>query len=82
MQYPVLVMSTRLYRIICLKRTDPCEILSAPIYWRSNRAGYTKEKASAGIYTGLELEDCAGCYSDWIVEPVENSIRFGVFRND
>ena len=73
-------MSSRLYRIICLKRTDPNEILSNPVYWRPNRAGYTSKLSEAGLYTGLELEDCAGCRWDWLIEPVENSIRFGKFR--
>jgi hypothetical protein len=60
-------MSSRRYLIICLKRSEYPE---NKVYWRPNRAGYTKYIPEAGLYTGKELDDCAGSNGDWIVEPV------------
>ncbi len=73
---------TRLYRIICLKRScfaDHHTFLhtkewfnqSKIVYWRPNAAGYTYERAEAGLYTGLELEDVCGVHCDWLLDPVE-----------
>ena len=73
---------TRLYRIICLKRScfrDASDFKynsewfneSQIIYWRPNRSGYTNERALAGLYTGLELEDINGVHLDWLLDPVE-----------
>ena len=74
-------MGTRLYRIICLKRSEKEMLpMSGKVYWRPNRAGYTEDKAEAGLYTGDDLEDCCGSLHDWVAEPVEASIRFGSYR--
>ena len=73
---------TRLYRIICLKRscfkdqayyeyTKQWFGESQIIYWRPNADGYTNERALAGLYTGLELEDINGVHCDWLLDPVE-----------
>lgn len=60
-------MTTRRYIIVCLKRSDYPE---NKVFWRPNRAGYTKYMPEAGIYTAEELDQCAGSNGDWIVEPV------------
>ncbi len=74
-------MGTRLYRIICLKRSEKEMLpMAGKVYWMPNRAGYTEEKAKAGLYTGDDLEDCAGKLGDWVAEPVEASLRFGSYR--
>ena len=33
-----------------------------------NRAGYTDIKSEAGLYTALELDECAGNGFDWLAE--------------
>jgi len=33
-----------------------------------NRGGYTDDRAEAGLYTALELNDCAGNGFDWLAE--------------
>lgn len=48
-----------------------------PIYWRPDRAGYTEDAKEAGIYTSKDVERCAGCKGDWVLEPVSRSERFG-----
>jgi hypothetical protein len=58
-----------LYRIICRKRSK--KIVSRPlglVYWMPNRAGYTDIKSEAGVYTALELDQCAGNGFDWLAE--------------
>tara|TARA_Y100001938_G_C7937180_1_gene352402 strand:+ start:60 stop:314 length:255 start_codon:yes stop_codon:yes gene_type:complete len=78
-------MTNRLYRIICLKRSefaarDEYEYLSDwlkacnLVYWRPDRRGYTSAPEGAGLYTSADLDDCAGNTGDWIVEPV-NSVQ-------
>jgi len=73
---------TRLYRIICLKRstfanqgefeyTSHWFASSDIIYWKPNAQGYTTDRLEAGLYTGLELEDICGCHLDWVIDPVE-----------
>jgi len=73
---------TRLYRIICLKRScfrDGASYQynsewfedSMIIYWRPNASGYTNERDLAGLYTGLELENINGDHLDWLLDPVE-----------
>ncbi len=72
---------TRLYRIICLKRSclrdmadfeyhsdwfDACQV----VYWRPNANGYTNERHLAGLYTGLDLENINGKHLDWLIDPV------------
>jgi hypothetical protein len=70
----------RMYRIICLKRsnfgvkTDETFISdwynnSELVFWRPNRAGYTKWAHEAGLYSQEELHECAGSYGDWLLEP-------------
>lgn len=73
---------TRLYRIICLKRsnfanqsdfeyTSEWFAASEIVYWRPRNAGYTTDRLVAGLYTGLELEDTCGVHLDWMLDPVE-----------
>ena len=73
---------TRLYRIICLKRSclrDMADFeyhsdwfnASQVVYWRPNAAGYTNERALAGLYTALDLENINGVHLDWLLDPVE-----------
>jgi len=74
---------TRLYRIICLKRSRfadmayfeytsewfrDCDI----VYWMPNAKGYTRDYNLAGLYTGLELENINGVHLDWFADPVED----------
>ena len=69
------------YHLICLKRsrfadsevseytTDwwmQCDI----VYWRSDRAGYTRSEAEAGRYTLSEIADCCGDGLDWLIMRV------------
>ena len=72
---------TRLYRIICLKRScfrDKIDFeylsdwfdASQIIYWRPNAKGYTNERALAGLYTGLDLENIYGKHLDFLIDPV------------
>jgi hypothetical protein len=46
------------------------------VYWMPDRSGYTEDPEEAGIYTGEDLDDCAGCKGDWVVEPVSRQERF------
>ena len=39
-------------------------------YWMPNRSGYTMDIRNAGLYTALELDDCAGNGYDWFAERV------------
>ena len=66
-------MTSCLYRIICRKRSDSLE-WGHPnlIYWMPNRGGYTDDITKAGLYTALELDDCAGYGFDWFAERVRN----------
>ncbi len=68
------------FRIICLKRsqfkdsndfeyTNDWYRESKIVYWREDRAGYTSEIEEAGEYTMEELNQCAGKWMDWILEP-------------
>jgi hypothetical protein len=68
------------FRIICLKRskfkdsndfqyTTDWYRESKIVYWREDRAGYTSEIEEAGEYTMKELNQCAGKWMDWILEP-------------
>ena len=72
---------TRLYRIICLKRSKFADGLdyeynsewfkaSIIVYWKPNANGYTNDRANAGLYTGLELEGINGVHLDWMLDPV------------
>ena len=72
---------TRLYRIICLKRSclrDMADFhyhsdwfnASQIVYWRPNASGYTNERHLAGLYTGLDLENIYGKHLDWLIDPV------------
>jgi len=71
----------RKYRIICFKRSswgtygaddyisdwyDGADL----VYWAPHRAGYTRDKFEAGLYTLTELDQCAGSHGDWLIEPV------------
>jgi len=71
----------RKYRIICLKRSTfaargPNDFISdwydasQLIYWMDNYSGYTSIKQDAGLYSLNELEDAAGSWGDWLIEPV------------
>ena len=73
-------MKVRMYRIICLKRSqfaaknDETFISdwynnSKLVFWRANRSGYTEDVGEAGLYFQHELEDCAGSFGDWLIEP-------------
>lgn len=70
----------RMYRIICLKRStfakksDETFITdwynnSNLVFWRPDRAGYTKWAHEAGLYSAEELIECAGSFGDWLLEP-------------
>tara|TARA_Y100000593_G_scaffold67412_1_gene123894 strand:- start:3 stop:230 length:228 start_codon:yes stop_codon:yes gene_type:complete len=74
-------MKIRYYRIICLKRSKfrwahHCDKSEKVVYWRKNRAGYTEDRSEAGLYSGDDLNLCAGRYGDWILEPA------GWFENE
>jgi hypothetical protein len=45
------------------------------VYWMPNRAGYTNDPEEAGIYSGIMIEDCAGCKGDWVLEPISRAER-------
>ena len=64
----------RLYRIICLQRSDlgrsETDRHKKIIYWQPNRAGYTNKLGEAGIYSGEDLDDCAGDGFDWVARPL------------
>jgi hypothetical protein len=70
----------RMYRIICLKRSTFAEKHdetfitdwynnSNLVFWRPDRAGYTKVAHEAGLYSAEQLIDCAGSFGDWLLEP-------------
>ena len=72
---------TRLYRIICLKRSRFRESDNYPytsdwyrnskiVYWRQDRAGYTEDINEAGIYSSQDIELCCGDWLDWMLEPI------------
>jgi hypothetical protein len=70
----------RYYRIICLKRSlamtkDGYFRWDKPVYWRTGRSGYTDDPSMAGIYSGADVEECAGVRSDWVLEPVSSEER-------
>jgi len=62
-------MTSKLYRIICLKRSIIAD--GYYVWWRPNRRGYTEEKQEAGLYTALELDECCGVEGDWYASPIE-----------
>ena len=73
--------SVRMYRLICLKRSEFAATIdyeytsewfraSKLVYWRDNRAGYTDDVNEAGLYFLHELEDCGGKHGDWLIDPV------------
>lgn len=64
-----LIMTSKLYRIICLKRSILAEDYT--VWWLPNRRGYTHEKQYAGLYTALELDQCCGVEGDWYASPIE-----------
>jgi len=67
------VQHTCLYRIICRKRSDKIAYRSKDVvYWMPNRAGYTNERSEAGLYTALELDECAGNGFDWLAERLSH----------
>jgi len=68
---------TRYYRIICLKRStgrkeDGHSPWLVPVYWRRKQSGYTDDPSMAGIYRAQDVEDCAGCKGDWLLEPLSD----------
>ena len=76
----------KLYRIICLKRSDLDKGGSGRfkkiIYWRPERGepiepilppGYTGKLAEAGIYSADDLERCCGDGHDWFARPLFRS---------
>ena len=66
-------MTSCLYRIICRKRSNCLEWGSPEMtYWMPNRSGYTMDIDKAGLYTALELDECAGNGFDWFAERVKN----------
>jgi hypothetical protein len=70
----------RYYRIICLKRStamteDGYFNWLVPVYWRTGAAGYTEDRSMAGIYSGSDVEDCAGVRGDWVLEPLSSVER-------
>jgi len=82
------VSSTRLYRIICLKRSNFADGFdyeytsdwfnaSVIVYWKPNSKGYTSHRDEAGLYTGLDLENINGKHLDWLIDPVTDKERFG-----
>ena len=65
---------THYYRIICRKRSNCLEFNSPEMtYWMPNRSGYTMDIRNAGLYTALELDDCAGNGYDWFAERIVRS---------
>ena len=84
-------MTNRLYRIICLKRSEFAPrneyeyiqtwlAASNLVYWRPNARGYTSAASGAGLYTAAELDDCCGNTGDWIAEPVNShQVTLGEF---
>jgi hypothetical protein len=41
------------------------------VYWKPNRSGYTIIESEAGLYTALELDECAGNGFDWFAERIK-----------
>jgi len=83
------VTKKRMYRIICLKRSNfPSRGISEFIsewyrmsdlvYWRENCAGYTQFVEEAGLYTLESLERCGGSWGDWLIEPVWIEVKESV----
>lgn len=77
----MVVEMTRLYRIICLKRSKFADQFdyeynsewfqaSVIVYWRPNAQGYTQLRTEAGLYTGLDIESINGKHLDWFLDPV------------
>ena len=62
-------MTSKLYRIICLKRSIIAD--GHYVWWRPNERGYTEDKQEAGLYTALELDQCYGVEGDWYASPIE-----------
>jgi len=73
----------RKYRIICLKRSYFAKSKNYDytsdwfncgdtkiVYWQPNANGYTDDRALAGLYTGLEIEEINGVHLDWLLDPV------------
>ena len=46
-----------------------------PVYWRTGCAGYTDDPSMAGIYSGKDIEKCAGVRGDWVLEPLSSVER-------
>jgi len=68
---PKNMSESRLYRIICRKRSKDLNYSSeGNVYWRPNSRGYTECIQEAGLYTALELDQCAGNGFDWFAERV------------
>jgi hypothetical protein len=74
----------RYFVIICLKRSNFAESKdyttqwfreSNLTYWRPNRAGYTNNRAEAGIYSSADLDECAGDGADWFAQPLYRNER-------
>tara|TARA_R110002051_G_scaffold202952_1_gene269454 strand:- start:935 stop:1078 length:144 start_codon:yes stop_codon:yes gene_type:complete len=42
------------------------------------RAGYTESRAEAGLYTALQLDECAGNGFDWVAERLSYSESEGL----
>ena len=57
-----MVRLTHLYRIVCRKRSSSLHYMASGlvVYWKPNRSGYTIIESEAGLYTALELDECAG----------------------
>jgi len=67
------VQHTCLYRIICRKRSERIGFAEeGVVYWMPNRAGYTNERSEAGLYTALQLDECAGNGFDWFAERLSH----------
>jgi len=73
-------MKVRVYRIICLKRSEFAEKDddtfitdwyngSKIVWWREDCAGYTDQCDEAGLYYAKDLHRCAGSFGDWLLEP-------------
>jgi len=66
------VRLTHLYRIVCRKRSNLTDFASTGnVYWMPNRSGYTNDITMAGLYTALELDECAGNGFDWFAERIK-----------
>ena len=70
---------THLYRIICRKRSKKISYRSEGcVYWMPQRAGYTEDRGEAGLYTALQLDECAGNGFDWVAERLSYSEQEGL----